>query len=464
MEGFINGNRFKTMIDTGSPVTIFGLDEIKSIMKRKELPVRKMIEGERYVDFNGKPLKLLGYVFCELQVNDSYIKKARILIARSGSKSIIGREWLTTLRYKLQPQKGELEVNSMEKKSELSVETKQLVAEFPELFKRQGKVNNYKIKINLKSEAEVSQQKGRRIPIQLQKAVDEEISRLLKEGHIEKIDEIKADVFIQPTVITVKKDRSVKVALDARALNKAIDKDKYQMPNLDNLLDMVAKKLDTEEGEAWFSSVDMTYAYGQVPLHQLPAKHCNFQIIGGESTGTYRFVTGFYGLSVMPTEFQKVMDNLLAKFREVFVFIYDILIATKGTKQNHIEKVREILKTKLQLKAEKCNVAKQEIEWLGFKLTSNGISPVNSKVQGTTEKLRPTILNYDRPVRKTTTDRSFLGAVNQFNKFIPDLAAICFSIRSILKKDAIWKWTEEHEKAFKKSKRRSEKSSLVNTF
>ena len=216
MEGFINGNRFKTMIDTGSPVTIFGLDEIKSIMKRMELPVRKMIEGERYVDFNAKPLKLLGYVICELQVNDSYIKKARILISRSGSKSIIGRDWLTTLRYKLQPQKGELEVNSIEKKSELSAETKQLVTEFPELFKRQGKVNNYKIKLNLKSEAEVSQQKGRRIPIQLQKAVDKEISRLLKEGLFEKIDEIKDDVFIQPSVITVKKDRSVKIALDAR--------------------------------------------------------------------------------------------------------------------------------------------------------------------------------------------------------------------------------------------------------
>ena len=55
------------------------------------------------------------------------------------------------------------------------------------------------------------------------------------------------------------------IALEARALNQAIDKDKYQMPNLDNLLDMVAAKLD-ENGEAWYSSVDMTYAYGQVPL------------------------------------------------------------------------------------------------------------------------------------------------------------------------------------------------------
>ena len=64
-------------------------------------------------------------------------------------------------------------------------------------------------------------------------------------------------------------------------------------------------KLDNENGEARYSSVYLTYAYGQVLLHSLTAKHCNFQIIGSESTGTYRFVTGFYGLTGMPTEFQK---------------------------------------------------------------------------------------------------------------------------------------------------------------
>ena len=58
-------------------------------------------------------------------------------------------------------------------------------------------------------------------------------------------------------------------------------------------------------------------------------------------------------------------------------------------------------------------------------MTNNGISPVNTKVQGITEKLRP--LNLKEM-------RSFLGAVNQFNKFIPDLASICFQFRSILKK------------------------------
>ena len=41
MHGFINGNRFKTMIDTGSPVAIFALEEIKRIMQREILPARR---------------------------------------------------------------------------------------------------------------------------------------------------------------------------------------------------------------------------------------------------------------------------------------------------------------------------------------------------------------------------------------------------------------------------------------
>ena len=73
---------------------------------------------------------------------------------------------------------------------------------------------------------------------------------MLHEGHIKQVNDIKDDVFISPTVITVKKDRSVKRALNARALNQATEKDKYQMPNLENLFDMVAEKLGSEIGVA----------------------------------------------------------------------------------------------------------------------------------------------------------------------------------------------------------------------
>ena len=204
----------------------------------------------------------------------------------------------------------------------------------------------------MKDGTRITPQKGRRIPIQLQDQVDSKITILLDQGHIEKVDTIKDDVFIQPVVITIKKDRSVKIALDARALNDSIAKDKYQMPNLENLMDMVAEKIDGKEGQVFYSSVDMKYAYGQMPLDESTAKHRKFQIIGGKSTDTYRFVTGHYGLTIMPTEIQEVMDlTLVNKYLYIFVYIDDILIVTKGEKSVHMQKIRSVRQSQLAIES-----------------------------------------------------------------------------------------------------------------
>ena len=63
--------------------------------------------------------------------------------------------------------------------------------------KRYGRVNNDSIKTEIKEGTRVTQQKGRRISIQLQEQVDKEISNLLERGYIKKVDTIKDDVFIQ---------------------------------------------------------------------------------------------------------------------------------------------------------------------------------------------------------------------------------------------------------------------------
>ena len=69
-----------------------------------------------------------------------------------------------------------------------------------------NKINKHKVKIEFKQNAKITQQKGRRVPIQLQEAVQDEIERLLNEGHIERVSEVTDKQFIQPVVITVKKD------------------------------------------------------------------------------------------------------------------------------------------------------------------------------------------------------------------------------------------------------------------
>ena len=81
---------------------------------------------------------------------------------------------------------------------------------------------------------------------------------------------------------TVKRDKTVKIALDARAMNKNIKKDKYQMPNFYDLLNTLAETITSENGEkVWFASVDLKNAFGQVKVKSELAKHCNFAIIGG---------------------------------------------------------------------------------------------------------------------------------------------------------------------------------------
>ena len=103
MKGKINRNKFCLMIDSGSPVTIISRDELQKILQYEVLFVRPLPEDEKYVDFNKRPVNSLGYIFCELEVGGKYIRKARTLVARPGTKSIVGRDWLNYLQYAIEP-------------------------------------------------------------------------------------------------------------------------------------------------------------------------------------------------------------------------------------------------------------------------------------------------------------------------------------------------------------------------
>ena len=98
--------------------------------------------------------------------------------------------------------------------------------------------------------------------------------------------------------------------------------------------------------------MDLTYAYGQLPLNKNTSKHCNFFLVGGCSTGTYRFKTGLYGLTTMLAEFQRVMDAILFEFPCAHAFVDDFLVLSKVIKIEHIALVEKIL-----LKLDKENMA-----------------------------------------------------------------------------------------------------------
>ena len=54
MEGLMCGNYFKAIIDTGSAVSIFTVKDLQKIVGERKVVIRKIIENERYLDYNKK--------------------------------------------------------------------------------------------------------------------------------------------------------------------------------------------------------------------------------------------------------------------------------------------------------------------------------------------------------------------------------------------------------------------------
>ena len=131
------------------------------------------------------------------------------------------------------------------------------------------------------------------MPIHFQKTVKHELQKLIEKGHSEKADKTTENCFIAPAVITIKKDKSVKIALDSRKLNEACVKRKAAMPNMEELISKISAEITKSNGEIWMSNIDLDYAYGQAKLSKEAAKHCVFSLMGGGFYGPLPIQEGF---------------------------------------------------------------------------------------------------------------------------------------------------------------------------
>ena len=218
-------------------------------------------------------------------------------------------------------------------------------------------------------------QKGRRISINSQDKVNNEFKKLLDEKHIIKLYSCPDKYFISPIVVTVKKDKTIKLALDSKVLNEAIHKNKYQMPNIDTLFESISQQISApaSQNTTYFSTLDQKYAYRQLNLDSNTANHCNFNIISGDMTGTYRFQTGLYGLTDMPAEFQKAMDSTLIGLKTHIVFSMTFWSEVRGSEEEHKNFVMSCLKQldeeNLRINLSKCHFGKLEIDSLGYHIS-----------------------------------------------------------------------------------------------
>ena len=201
-------------------------------------------EDKKFRDYGNNPLRLLGTMDVLLETN-GWVTSANIRVIGGTRPSIIGRDLIPNLGLQIVQKASEENVMSVQgehfgaevTEGEDSLDPWQIYfsKQFNNLFNRVGKIKNYKVHADFFETLTPIQQKGRRVPITLQDKVDKEIYKRLRQGHIEKLKECSDKYFVSPIALMMKKDGSMKLALESRELNKQVHKNKYQMPNIEEL-------------------------------------------------------------------------------------------------------------------------------------------------------------------------------------------------------------------------------------
>ena len=254
------------------------------------------------------------------------------------------------------------------------------------------------------------------VPPKWKEQVQTQIDQLLALGIIEP----SSSPWSSSLVIVRKKDGGVRTCVDYRAVNAVTDPDPYQMPLIEEILDMMATA-------HFISKVDLTKGFHQIPINPADCPKTSFCTPWGK----YQFKFMPFGLRNGPAVFQRLMDNILHQNKEYSqVYIDDIAIFSNTWEDHclHIDVVLSRLKEAgLTAKASKCQWGQTQVEFLGHLVGLGMVSPAKLKVSA--------VADFPFPTTKKGV-RQFLGLTGYYRRFIPEFAKHSFHLTEATRKTA----------------------------
>ena len=215
------------LLDSGSECTLINMSLAKEIMyncPQSQWSEKKPLELK---SFSNDIVKTLGALKTPVRCNDWKIQEAKFTVVAYVFRQILGRDLFDQLGIIIsQKPCPNVEVNNIDQTCAIK---RSLAKEFPDLISRIGKSKHHTVNLKFHKIYRVTHQKERKVPIYLQPKVKIELEKLLNERHIEKLTNCSDQFFISPIVITLKKDQSIKIAIDSKILNKDIHKNKYHL-------------------------------------------------------------------------------------------------------------------------------------------------------------------------------------------------------------------------------------------
>ena len=168
--------------------------------------------------------------------------------------------------------------------------------------------------------------------------------------------------------------------------------------------------------------------------------------------GLYQYCRMPFGLTNAPATFQRLMDKLFTGWNFVFIYLDDILIASKSFSE-HITHITQVLQrlqeAGLKVKPSKCVFGEKQVDYLGFNISARGVCPTHKNMLAVKEFPHPTTV---KEVKR------FLGLANFYRRHLQNMGVICRPLTALTRKDkhtgqpVTFEWSTKCEESFQRIK------------
>ena len=278
--------------------------------------------------------------------------------------------------------------------------------------------------------------KVRRTPVKWKDIVEVQLQDMEENGIIQASE----SPYSSNILLTSKKDGTRRFCCDFRTLNKSTIKDTYPLPSVEDIF-------ESFKGCCYFSQADLASGYWGIPVNPEDVDKTAF----ATHKGKFEFLRMPFGLCNAQATFQRAMDGLKDRVHKeghpgMAAYVDNIVIYSR-TWDEHLAALTELCHqakvANLSLRADKCEFAKPEIEFLGY--IHNG------------KTIRPTSENVDKvkafPVPATRRQlQRFLGMCNFNRRFVPNYAAVAAPLSRLTSSKVKFEWGTQEEAAFQSIK------------
>ena len=414
-------------LDTGSAVSVISKKDYDSFFRKLTLKPTSIL----LKTYTGEKVVPIGVLSVQVEHNKQ-VDVLDLYVLEKGGAPLWGREWLRKLRLDWSAIKSLHVLSKVPQPTEAELD-RILDEAAPVFMDGIGTLQHIKGKITVKDGVQATFHKARPVPYAIRPLVEKELDRLEAQGILSRVD---WSPWATPVVPIVKKNGTVRLCGDFKVtVNPVLQVEQYPLPRIEDIFANLS-------GGKRFSKVDLADAYLQMEMEEDSKTFMTINTI----KGLYRYNRLVFGVASAPAIWQRAMDQVLQGVPGTQCYLDDIIV-TGGTDREHLENLRQVLKRLqeygLRARRDKCEFFKSSVTYCGHTIDANGLHKCQEKVQAVLKAPRP---------EDVSQLRSFLGFVNYYHRFLPNLATALHSLNQLLQTGRKWEWTRDCERAFKEAK------------